>query len=237
MLAAVVLALPAAAAGAPVVWVQAGHEPPLEPGYRAQTGAGGGPFGSEVAFTTRLAPRVVALLRAGGADARSTPGRVRPLGAAGATFVSLHFGAPGDHAGIGYAISGAGENWYHGEGFGQASPRPYADSAPHRRPTTVPPAVEAASRALALRLAAAFGRIHTPANGAHGVDDGALPRSGNVRMMRYYGYYRVTAGARVILECGPGDLDSAFLARTDLIARAVAHAVLGDLRARGLLEQ
>nr|HMO01293.1 hypothetical protein [Miltoncostaeaceae bacterium] len=49
--------------GAPVVWVQAGHEAPREPGYTAQTGAGSGPFGSEVGFTTRIASRVTVLLR------------------------------------------------------------------------------------------------------------------------------------------------------------------------------
>jgi len=99
---------------APLVWVQAGHAPPTEPGYRAQTGAGSGPFGSEVVFTTRLAPRVVARLRAAGVDAREVPGFVRPLAAGGAAFVSLHHDSPGGSAAVGHAIAGAGENWYHG---------------------------------------------------------------------------------------------------------------------------
>ena len=72
---------------APVVWVQAGHEAPREPGYTAQTGAGSGPFGTEVGFTTRVAARVTVLLRRYGVDARRTPGRVTPLGARGAVFV------------------------------------------------------------------------------------------------------------------------------------------------------
>jgi hypothetical protein len=210
--------------------VQAGHQYPREPGYRDQTGAGSGPFGSEIGFTTRVAPKVVARLRARGIDARLTPGRVTPLGATGAVFVSIHHGALTDHAGVGYAVTGWGENWYHGEGSGTASPTPYPDSAPHRTPTTVSPAVDASSRALAGRLATAFGRIHTPANGARGAFDGVEPRDGNVRMMHFYGFYRTRAGARVILEAGPAGADDAFLARTDLIAGAVADAIAGYLR-------
>ncbi len=224
----------AAPAGGPVVWVQAGHQAPREPGYTDQTGASGGPFGSELGFTTRVAPKVVARLRAQGIDARLTPGRVTPLAAPGAVFISIHNGAPTDHAGVGYAVTGGGENWYHGEGDGTASPVPYADSAPHRPATTVSPSVEAGSRSLAERLAAAFGRIHTAANGAHGTFDGVEPREGNVRMMHYYGFYRTRAGARVILESGPAGADDGFLARTDLISRTVADAIAGWLRSRGL---
>jgi hypothetical protein len=234
---ATALTLPGAGSGAaaPVVWVQAGHQFPMEPGYRAQTGAVAGPFGSEVAFTGRLAPRVVALLRLWGVDARTTPGRVTPHASRGATFISLHFGTPTDHAGVGHAIAGAGENWYHGEGFGTPSPRPYADSAPHRRATTVSPRVESASRALARRVADALGRIRTPAAGANAPWDGVLSRDGNVRMMRFYGYYRTAADARVLVECGAAGRDDGFLARTDLIARTLAGAIRDDLVARGLL--
>src|SRR5262245_27000336 len=194
---------PAAAPPAAVVWVQAGHQYPREPGYRNQTGAGGGPFGSEIGFTTRVAPKVVARLRALGIDARQTPGQVTPLGAPGAVFVSIHHGAPTDHAGVGYAVTGGGENWYHGEGSGTPSATPYPDSAPHRAPTTASPAVQASSLALARRLAAAFGRVHTPANGVRAAFDGVEKRDGNVRMMHFYGFYRTRADARVILEAGP----------------------------------
>lgn len=218
-----------------MVWVQAGHEGPREPGYTAQTGAGTGPFGDEVGFTTRLASRVVARLRAAGVDARRTPGRVTPLGARGAVFISLHHDAAGGRAGIGRAITGAGENWYHGEGFGTASPTPYPDSAPHRAPTRVSAPVARHSLDLATRLAATFGAIHTAANGAHGAFGGVEPRDGNVRMNHFYGYYRTRAGARVLLEAGAPGVDDAFLRTVDPIASAVARAVTGYLRGRGLL--
>ncbi len=220
---------------APIVWVQAGHQGPREPGYTAQTGAGSGPFGSEVGFTTRLAARVVARLRAAGVDARRTPGRVTPYAARGAVFISLHHDSPGGHAAIGYAVSGAGENWYHGEGFGTASPVPYADSARHRPATTVSRAVERNSRNLATRLGATLGAIHTRANGAYGGFSGVEPRRGNVRMMRYYGYYRTRAGARVLVEAGAPGVDDAFLRRLNPIAAAVSTAVTRYLRARGRL--
>jgi hypothetical protein len=218
----------------PVVWVQPGHLPPLEPGYRAQTGAGTGPFGSELGFTRRLAAAVIRDLRSDGVDARRTPGLVRPFGARGAVFISLHHGAPGDHAGVGYAVTGGGENYYHGEGFGTASQRPYPDSAPHRRATRVSEPVARRSRALAADLARAFGSIHTAADGARGADDGVVPAGGNLRMTHYYGFYRTNADARVILECGPAGADDAFLRHVDLIARTVAGSVVEYLRGRGL---
>jgi len=224
-----------ALAAAPLVWVQAGHEGPREPGYRDQTGAGSGPFGSEVAFTTRVAPKVVARLRRAGVDARETPGRVRPWGAGGAVFISLHSDVPEGAAAIGHAITGDGENWYHGEGGGTPSPRPYPDSAPHRKATTVSPAVERRSRGLADDVAARYRAIHTRANGARGRYGGVQTRDGNPRMMSYYGFYRTRAAARVIVECGAGGTDDAFLARTDLIAAAISGGILDHLRARGLL--
>lgn len=220
---------------APVVWVQAGHQGPREPGYTAQTGAGSGPFGSEVGFTTRLAAKVVARLRAAGVDARRTPGRVTPYASRGAVFISLHHDSAGGHAAIGHAISGAGENWYHGEGSGTASPVPYADSAPHRPATTVSRAVERNSLALAEDLDRTFGAIHTRANGARGAFTGVEPRNGNVRMMRYYGYYRTQAGARVLIEAGAPGVDDVFLRRLDPIAAAVSSAVTRYLRDRGAL--
>src|SRR5262249_21214437 len=149
-----------AATGTPaprqVVWVQAGHQAPGEPGYMAQTGAGSGPFGSEVGFTTRLAAAVERRLRTSGVDARHTPALVTPRASRGAVFISLHHDTPEGSARVGYAIAGAGENYYHGEGFGPASPTPYADSAPHRRPTIVSKRIEANSLLLAQDLAKRF---------------------------------------------------------------------------------
>jgi hypothetical protein len=220
---------------APVVWVQAGHAGPREPGYRAQTGAGTGPFGSEVGFTTRLAARVTVLLRRRGVDARRTPGRVTPLGARGAVFVSLHHDAPGGRAAVSGARTGAGENWYRGEGTGPPSPVPHPDSAPHRRATTVPAVVERRSRDLANRISTRLRAIFTPANGAYGPFGGVEPRDGNPRMTRFYGFYRTRAGARVLVEAGDPARDAAFLRRVDPIAAAVTRAILDHLRSRSLL--
>jgi hypothetical protein len=231
----VTAALHGVPAGAPGVWVQAGHEAPREPGYTAQTGAGTGPLGSEVGFTTRVAARVTVLLRRYGVDARRTPGEVTPLGARGAVFVSLHHDAAGGRAGVSGARTGVGENWYHGEGTGTPSPVPYADSAPHRAATTVPAVVEGRSRALANRIATRLRLIHTPANGAYGPFGGVEPRDGNPRMTRFYGFYRTRAGARVLVEAGDPARDSVFLSHVDPIAAAVTRAILDHLRSRSLL--
>lgn len=225
----------ATAGAAPLVWVQAGHAGPREPGYRDQTGAGSGPFGSEIGFTTRLAPKVVARLRAAGVDARLTPGLVRPWGAGGAAFVSLHHDTPGGAAAVGHAITGAGENWYRGEGWGDPRSTPYPNSARHRRATRVFPAVERRSRALAVAVSARLGAVHTRANGARAPFRGVQTRDSNPRMMRYYGFYRTRAAARVIVEAGAAGTDDPFLRRTDLIAAAVSRGVVDHLRARGLL--
>jgi hypothetical protein len=223
------------ASGRPVVWVQAGHVEPREPGYRDQTGAGSGPFGSEIGFPTRLAPLVVARLRSAGVDARETAGMVQPLGAPGAAFVSLHHDSPGGAAAFGHAIAGAGENYYRGEGGGEPSPVPYPDSAPHREATTVDATVEADSRALAEAISARFRQIYTPANGAGGRFGGVQTREGNPRMMRYYGFYRTNADARVIVEAGAAGADDAFLTRTDLIVAAVSEGIVEHLRDTGKL--
>lgn len=216
----------------PVVYIQAGHEPPGEPGYTAQTGASGGPFGTEVAFNVRLARALSARLRASGVVVRETPAKVTPWGARGAVFISLHFDAAGGSAGIGYAVHqrGRGENYYQGEGSGIARPVPYPNSAPHRKATAVTTAVQQRSLRLARDLAATFGPIHTRANGARarfrGVEPGAR---GNVRMQFFYGYYRVNTGARVLIECGAADLDAAFLARVGLIAGAIDRGIVSYL--------
>jgi hypothetical protein len=149
--------------------------------------------------------------------------------------VSIHHDAAGGRAGVGGARTGAGENWYHGEGYGTASPVPYADSAPHRAATTVSAAVERRSRHLANRIAARLKAIHTPANGAYGPFGGVESRNGNPRMTRFYGFYRTRAGARVLVEAGDPSRDDVFLRRTDLISVAVTRAILDHLRSRSLI--
>lgn len=225
----------AVAAGAPVVWVQAGHAAPREPGYRAQTGAGSGPFGSEVGFTTRVRARLLARLREAGVDARPMDGRVAPLGARGAAFVSVHHDAPGGRAGVGHTVAGTTENWYRGEGWGAPSPTPHPDSAPHRRAFPVTPAVERRSRDLARRIASSLGRLRASSPGAGAPFGGVEPPGGNARMTRFHGFFRTRAAARVIVEAGAAGADDAFLARVDPIARSVAVAITSHLRARGLL--
>jgi hypothetical protein len=228
-------ALLPAAGGAPtprpIVWVQAGHEAPREPGYRAQTGAGG-----EVRFNVRVAAAVERRLRAAGVDARHSPGRAADFPSRGAVFVSIHHDTPDGHAAIGHAISGAGENYYRGEGFGAPRSTPYPDSAPHRRPaTTVSPAVEARSRRLASLMHTRYAAIFTRANGARSGPVRLEPRTGNRRMMRYVGYYRTRADARILIESGAGGTDAAMLRRTDLIAATIADAIVDHLRAEGQL--
>jgi hypothetical protein len=216
-----------------VVYVQAGHQPPGEPGYLAQTGASGGPFGSEEAFNVRLAAALEAKLRAAGVIVHHTPAKVTPWGAQGAVFISVHFDEAGGSAGIGYAVDepGRGENYYHGEGTGTASPVPYRDSAPHRRATQVTAAVQAHSLELARDLAATFRPIFTAKNGAHSYFRGVEPgRKGNVRMQFFYGYYRVNTGARVLIECGAAGADNAFLRRITLIATSLSSGILNYLR-------
>lgn len=222
----------------PIVYIQAGHAPPGEPGYLAQTGASGGPFGTEVAFNRRLAPALALRLERAGIDARLTPAKVTPWGAKGAVFISLHFDAAGGSAGIGYAVDqpGRGENYYHGQGFGTATPVPYPDSAPHRRATRVTVAVQRQSLALARDIAVVFGRVHTPANGAFGHFRGVEPGvRGNARMQFFYGYYRVNTTARVLIECGAADSDRAFLGHVGLIAGAIGSGIVGYLRQTGQL--
>ena len=219
----------------PVVWIQAGHAEPREPGYRDQTGAGSGPFGDEIAFTTRLADAVAGRLRAAGVDARTTPGEVTPLGAEGAAFVSLHHDAPGGRAAIAGAHAGTSENYYRGEGYGEPSPTPYPDSAPHRSATEITPAVEAASAQLAEAIARRYRPVFTPVNGAGSSFAGVASERENPRMTRYYGFFRTNAGARVIVEAGAAGSDDAFLRDTALATSAIADGITDYLRARELL--
>ena len=215
----------------PIVWVQAGHEFPREPGYRAQTGAAG-----EVQFTVRVAAAVERRLRAAGVDARHSPGEVADFPSNGAVFVAIHHDTPNGHAAVGHAISGAGENWYRGEGFGLPRSTPYPDSARHRGPaTTVSAAVEGRSGRLASLLRDRYAAVFTRANGARSGAVGLEPRNGNRRMMRYVGYYRTRADARVLIECGAGGTDGAILHRTDIVANAISGAIVAYLRAEGRL--
>lgn len=214
----------------PIVWVQAGHEAPREPGYRAQTGAAG-----EVQFTVRVAAAVERRLRAAGVDARHTPGQVTPIAARGAVFISIHHDTPQGHAGVGHAITGVGENWYRGEGTGLPRSTPYPDSAPHRTATTVSASVEAESLRLARLLANGYAAVFTQPNGARSGGVRLEPRNGNRRMIRYFGYYRTRADARVLIEAGAGGTDGAILRNTNLVAGAIAGAIVAHLRAEGRL--
>jgi hypothetical protein len=236
-IAAALVAAPALASAAPpVVLVQAGHLSPGEPGYLAQTGASGNPFGSESEFNRRVRDDIVKRLKAAGVDARPLAARVEPLGVAGATFLSVHHDSPGGAAMVGHAVTGGNENYYHGQGFGTASPTPYSDSAPHRTPaTTVSPAVQRTSAGTARRVSSALGGIFTRANGARAAVRGVIPPNSNRRMNHFYGYYRTTAQSRVLVEVGAAPDDNAFLRRTSLIGKTLSGALIADLRARGLL--
>lgn len=235
--AAIALAAPAAlSAQQPVVLVQAGHLSPGEPGYLAQTGASGNPFGLESEFNRRVRDAMMKRLTAAGVNARPLAARVEPLGVPGATFVSIHHDSPGGAAMVGYAITGGNENYYRGEGTGTASPTPYPDSGPHRTPaTTVSPAVERTSAGTARRVSAALKSIFTPANGAGGRFSGVIPPNSNRRMNHFYGFYRTTAQSRVIVEVGAAPDDNRFLAKVPLISRTLSTAIVSDLKARGLL--
>jgi hypothetical protein len=223
--------VPAARAARPVVWVQAGHEAPREPGYRAQTGAS-----DEVAFNRRVAAALERRLRSSGVDARHTPGRVTPIGARGAVFVSIHHDTPQGAAAVGHAVTGAGENWYRGEGFGVGRSFPYPDSAAHRTPAArVSAVVEARSRRLARLIQRRYAAVFTRANGARSGPVRLVPRDGSRRMTRFYGFYRTAADARVIVEAGAAGTDAAMLRRTDLIAASIAGAILAHLHAEGRL--
>jgi len=220
-----VFGLSIATAAPPVVWIQAGHVNPGEPGYLAQTGAGGGPFGSEAAFNTKVRDKLVSLLKKDGVDARPIPALV-PLGSKGAVFISIHFDSPGGRSGIGYAVTGGGENYYHGEGFGTASQTPYSDSGKHRTPATkVTPAVSAASKRLADSVAKSFGGVFTSSNGAGSSFAGVDSPNGNPRMMHFYGYYRTNADARMLIEAGAAGSDDRFLSNTSLIAGALGKGI------------
>ena len=92
-----------------------------------------------------------------------------------------------------------------------------------------------AERDLAERLSSRYRAIFTPADGARSSYGGVQTPTSNPRVMHYYGFYRVDTQARVLIECGAGVTDDAFLQKTDLIATAISGGVTDYLRARGLL--
>jgi len=236
-LALAALAAPVMASAAPpVVWVQAGHAPPGEPGYSALTGAGGGPFGSEAAFNLRVRDDMVTRLKAAGVNARPLVSRINPMGARGATLISIHFDQPGGAASVGRAVVGGGENYYHGEGTGTARQTPYPDSGMHRTPaTTVSGAVARRSAKLAGLLSSALASIRTAANGASAPFLGVIPPDGNTRENHHYSYYRTNADARVLVEVGAAGDDDPFLRKVPLIGATLTKAIVKDLKARKLL--
>jgi len=220
-----------AADARPIVYVQAGHEAPREPGYLAQTGAPG-----EIAFTRRVSTAVERKLRAAGVDARHSPGRVTPLAAPAAVFVSIHHDTAQGRAALAYALAGSGENYYHGQGWGVPRSTPYPDSAPHRPGTTISADVQARSRRLAVRMHTQYARVFTRANGARSGPVRMETPKGNPRMMRYYGFRRTNATARILIETGAAGTDAALLRRTDLIATAISQAIVRHLKAEGQLK-
>ncbi len=234
-LAAAVAAIPAIAQQAPppprpIVYVQAGHEAPREPGYLIQTGAPG-----EIAFNRRVSAAVERKLRAAGVDARHTPGRVTPLAAPAAAFVSIHHDIPGGRAAVGYALRGTPEYYSRGQGWGIPRTTPYPDSAPHRQRTAITADVQARSHRLALRMRSRYAKVFTRANGARSGPVRLESPKGNPNVMSYYGFRRTNATARVIIETGATGTDAAFLRRTDLIATAISGSIVTHLRAEGQL--
>ncbi len=180
----------------------------------------GGPFETEAAFTVPVARRVVRQLRAWGADARLTPGRVTPRAAPGAAFVSIHHDAPGGRAAIVWATR----------------PDERLVRRPGRRPPTqVGDAVEARSRDLALSLHRRYAAVHGPDNGADGELASPAGRAAPRDLREYYGFFRTGADARVVVEAGAAGVDDEFLTRTGLLASTIAAGVHDHLRSRGLL--
>lgn len=229
--------LGATASATPTVIVQAGHVAPREPGYRWQTGAPGGPFGSERAFNRRTSVALVRELRRRGYRARVVPGLVTPWAARADMFISIHHDGRGGLAGVGFARAGTFESYYRGDGAGAPSRTPFSDTVPHRRATSVNRVIEGRSRRLATAISRAIAPSFTPRLGAHSGWDGVLSRR-LVRVSGYYGYRRTRARSRVIVEVGAAGADDVFLRRTTLIARLIAegverYAATSPLRARG----
>ena len=67
---------------------------------------------------------------------------------------------------VGHAVTGAGENYYRGEGFGPPRSTPYPDGVPHRRATRVSPKVATLSRRLAEYMGGALTLKSQPGRGS-----------------------------------------------------------------------
>jgi hypothetical protein len=205
----------------PVVWVQAGHAAPREPGYKGETGAVGGPYETEAEFTLPVAQRVVRQLRAWGADARMVPGRVTPLGAPGAVFLSIHHDAEGGQAAVAWATA----------------PKAPVKKRPGRRaPTQVDTTVEVESKHLAVAIHERYERVFRRANGARSELGPPVGPEARRDLREYYGFFRTKADARVIVEAGAAGDDDRFLERTGLVAGALAAGVRDHLIDEGLLQ-
>jgi N-acetylmuramoyl-L-alanine amidase len=220
----------AAAAKPPLVVVQAGHVAPREPGYRWQTGSGSGPFGNERAFNIRVSRALAKRLRKHGIRVRVTPGKISPWAVKADVFVAVHHDGPGGVAGVGHAHAGAREFFYHGDGAGEPSPTPYADTVRHRRATSVNTIIERRSRRLATRISVRMATLFTVGNGARSGWDGVLPKR-LVRTSNYYGFRRTRAKARVIVEVGAAGADDRYLRKVDLIAAGLSRSIRDYLTA------
>lgn len=219
-----------AATKKPFVVVQAGHVAPREPGYRWQTGAGGGPFGNERDFNRRVSLALASRLRRHGIRVRVTPGKITPWAERADAFVAVHHDRAGGVAGVGHASSGAREFFYRGDGAGEPRPTPYADTVPHRRATSVNKAIEHRSRRLAITISKRMAALFTARNGARSGWDGVLPKR-LVRTSNYYGFRRTRARARVIVEVGSAGADDGFLRKVDLIAVGLSRSIRDHLAA------
>lgn len=204
----------------PVVWVQAGHAAPREPGYETATGATGGPYETEAGFTVPVARRIVRQLRAWGVDARYTPGMVTPLAATGDAFVSIHHDAEGGQPAVVWAIQ----------------PEEPPERKPgRRRPTVVDQTVEVHSRHLAQSIHDRYATVFRAANGAETRLPPAMGEDARADLSRYYGFYRTQADARVIVEAGAAGDDDDLLERTGLVSGAIAAGIRDHLVDEGLL--
>ena len=186
----------------------------------------------------RDARRRAAARRRGGRAAHARAASRRSA-ARGAVFISLHHDAAGRRAPASATRSRArAENWYHGEGFGTPSPAPYPDSAPHRPADRWSRRPWSAARSTSpTRLASTFGaHPHAAPTAPAAPSAGSSRATGNRRMMRYYGFYRTRAGARVSWRPAPRRSTTPSCARIDRSPRRFDRH-RSHLRARGLLRR
>lgn len=211
---------------ADTVYVQAGHVSPREPGYGAQPGADG-----ELAFNKAIADKVIGKLRARNIDAQYVPGKVDPLAAPGAIFLSIHHDEANNGRGfVGYAISGTKENYYAGDGVGTARDTPVPGAVPHRSATSVSSKTQRDSLAFARRVDRQMRAIGAGPK-THWTGLGRPAHPNDRRAMRYYGFYRTNAEARILVEVGRGG--HPFLNKQEEISTALTKAVVGQMKVRG----